>query len=72
VVALEQRLAAPRVDVVVTDLMMSLELHAWALAAKPGLAGRFVFMTGGVTTEAGKKFLEALPPRSAPPTSGPA
>ena len=63
--ALEDLLAATVVDVVISDVMMSpftgLHLYAVAVAARPHLAGRFIFMTGGATTEAGKRFLEALP-----------
>jgi DNA-binding response OmpR family regulator len=63
--ALEDLLAATVVDVVISDVMMSpftgLRLYEVAVAARPHLSGRFIFMTGGATTEAGKRFLEALP-----------
>src|SRR5258706_14931136 len=63
--ALEDILAAPSVEVVVSDVMMSpftgLHLYQVAVAARPFLAGRFVFMTGGATNDTAKRFLEALP-----------
>jgi CheY-like chemotaxis protein len=63
--ALRDIQAAARVDLVITDVMMrpitGLHLHALAIAARPELAGRFIFMTGGATTEATKHFLERLP-----------
>jgi hypothetical protein len=36
-------------------------LQTLAIAARPELAGRFVFMTGGATTEATRNFLDRLP-----------
>jgi CheY-like chemotaxis protein len=63
--ALEHLLAATQVDVVVTDVMMSpftgLHLYEVAVKARPVLANRFIFMTGGATSDVAKKFLEALP-----------
>ena len=54
--------AAPRFDVVLSDLQMpggsGQDLYLWAVKAYPELAGRFVFMTGGAFTPKARAFLE--------------
>jgi two-component system NtrC family sensor kinase len=63
--ALQAIQTAPRIDLVLTDLMMrpitGVHLQALAVAARPELVGRFIFMTGGATTEATRSFLDRLP-----------
>ena len=53
--------AAPRFDVVLSDLQMpggsGQDLYLWAVQAHPELAGRFVFMTGGAYSESARAFL---------------
>ena len=49
-------------DVIVSDLMMpdltGLELYELAVAREPAVARRFVFLTGGVFSDAARQFLE--------------
>ena len=49
-------------DVVVCDLMMpdvtGMELHARVAQSDPALASKFVFLTGGATTQEARAFLE--------------
>ena len=53
--------AAPRFDVVLSDLQMpggsGQDLYLWAVQAHPELAGRFVFMTGGACSDSARAFL---------------
>ncbi len=60
------RLQQQRYDVVLCDLMMpdvtGMELHAQLVAAGDEVAGRFVFMTGGVATQAARDFLDGIGP----------
>ncbi|MCA9533954.1 MAG: response regulator [Myxococcales bacterium] len=53
--------AEPRFDVVLSDLQMpggsGQDLHLWATQARPELAGRFIFMTGGACSESARAFL---------------
>ncbi len=62
--ALEQ-CASAWFDVVLCDLMMpeitGMELYQRVAERAPDLAARFVFMTGGAFTEAGRTFLENVP-----------
>jgi CheY-like chemotaxis protein len=50
--------AAPRFDVVLSDLQMpggsGQDLYIWAVQAHPELAGRFVFMTGGACSDSAR------------------
>ena len=50
-------------DVILCDLMMpemtGIELYERAVAATPTVAGRFVFLTGGVFTDEARAFLDA-------------
>jgi DNA-binding NarL/FixJ family response regulator len=59
-------LDAPRVDAVLCDVMMGplsgQELHARVVAERPDLASRFLFMTGGATSDGTRRFLDAQPP----------
>jgi PAS domain S-box-containing protein len=52
------------VDVVLCDLMMpdvpGAMLYRQAVAARPELADRFIFMTGGVFTDAASEFVDSL------------
>ena len=52
-----------RFDVILCDLMMpemtGIELYERAVAATPTVAGRFVFLTGGVFTDEARAFLDA-------------
>ncbi|MGO8993617.1 MAG: ATP-binding protein [Polyangiaceae bacterium] len=63
--ALEQLVDGGPFDVIVCDLMMSsltgMDLHASAARARPGLEGRFVFATGGPTTDRARAFLATVP-----------
>lgn len=70
----ERALATGNFDVVLCDLMMpgmnGVELFERVQAARPELARRFVFMTGGVLTERAAAFLErATCPRVLKPFS---
>jgi CheY-like chemotaxis protein len=62
---LEQLLGAARFDVVVCDLMMpaltGMDLHASVAQARPGMERRFVFATGGPTTDRARAFLSTVP-----------
>jgi PAS domain S-box-containing protein len=62
---LEQLLGGARFDVVVCDLMMpsltGMDLHASVAQARPGLERRFVFATGGPTTDRARAFLSTVP-----------
>ena len=52
-------------DVVLCDLMMpgmtGMDLHARLASADPGLAARFIFLTGGAFTDLARDFLERVP-----------
>jgi PAS domain S-box-containing protein len=54
----------PDFDVVLCDLMMpglsGAQVYDSAARAKPELAGRFLFMTGGAVTQASKDFLKGV------------
>jgi len=54
-------------DLVLCDLMMpqmtGMDLHAAVLRIAPGMAERFVFLTGGAFTPAAREFLERSAPR---------
>jgi CheY-like chemotaxis protein len=58
-----ERLDAGPCEVVVCDLMMpgmtGMELHAQVAARHAAQAARFVFVTGGVFTDAARRFLES-------------
>ncbi|MBL8945697.1 MAG: PAS domain S-box protein [Myxococcales bacterium] len=58
------RLRDGDVDVVLCDLMMpdvpGATLYQQAVAARPELADRFIFMTGGVFTDAASEFVDSL------------
>lgn len=60
--ALSRLLGSDTYDAVLCDLMMPAmsgsEVYEAVLAARPALAARFAFLTGGVTTEAAAAFLE--------------
>ena len=60
--ALVRLLGRDTYDAVLCDLMMPAmggsEVYDAVLAARPALAARFAFLTGGVTTEAAAAFLE--------------
>jgi PAS domain S-box-containing protein len=62
---LEHLLDGEPFDVVVCDLMMpslsGMDLHASVAKARPGLEGRFVFATGGPTTDRARAFLATVP-----------
>ncbi len=62
---LEQLLAGAPFDVVVCDLMMpaltGMDLHASVAHARPGLERRFIFATGGPTTDRARAFLSTVP-----------
>jgi CheY-like chemotaxis protein len=61
---LERLLGDEAFDVVVCDLMMpsltGMDLHASVAQARPGLERRFVFATGGPTTEKARVFLSTV------------
>jgi CheY-like chemotaxis protein len=61
--ALERAVAGESWDVVFCDLMMpgmtGMELHRRLQAARPDLAARVVFITGGAFTDEARTFLEA-------------
>lgn len=54
-----------RFDVILCDLMMEdlsgMDLARWLEQARPELAGRVVFMTGGAFTEEARRFLRTVP-----------
>ncbi|MCB9674351.1 MAG: response regulator [Alphaproteobacteria bacterium] len=56
------RLESDRYDAVICDLMMpeitGMELYARVVASHPGMAGRFLFMTGGAYTEEARRFVD--------------
>lgn len=58
------RIIAGRYDVILCDLMMpdvsGPDVHAAVVAARPDLAPRFIFMTGGAFTPRGREFLSAV------------
>jgi CheY-like chemotaxis protein len=61
------RIKNERFDAVICDMltpgMCVVELYAEAVRAAPGLADRFVFLTGGTITERTKRLLESMHPR---------
>ncbi|MBN1206659.1 MAG: PAS domain S-box protein [Myxococcaceae bacterium] len=63
--ALERLLSAGPFDVVFCDLMMpdisGMDVYERVRELKPGLAARFVFMTGGAFTPRAREFLETVP-----------
>ncbi len=63
--ALRRMLAGERFDLVLCDVMMpglsGMEIHAALLQARPALADRLVFMTGGAFTPRAREFLATLP-----------
>lgn len=66
--ALELVRGAPEFDVVLCDLTMRLvdgfEIFEAALAAAPGLARRFLFVTGGSASARAEEFLRSVPERT--------
>jgi CheY-like chemotaxis protein len=70
--ALQLLLDGAKFDLVLCDLMMpqlsGMDLFHRAVAARPGVEKRFIFMTGGVFGPEAEKFLEKVPnPRLAKP-----
>jgi PAS domain S-box-containing protein len=63
--ALERLLSGEPFDVIFCDLMMpgvtGMDLYERMQELRPGLAGRFIFMTGGVFTPRARDFLERIP-----------
>ncbi|WP_224240936.1 ATP-binding protein [Hyalangium gracile] len=63
--ALEQLQSGTPFDVIFCDLMMAdlsgMDLYERMLEQRPGLAGRFIFMTGGAFTPRARSFLEKVP-----------
>ena len=61
----EQIESGKQFDVILCDLMMpsvtGMDLYAWVSKTHPELARRMVFMTGGVFTPRGRKFLQEVP-----------
>ena len=61
--AIERALAEPY-DVILCDLMMpdvsGADVYDEVTAARPDLAGRFVFMTGGAFTPRGREFVKSV------------
>jgi len=59
-----ERAIAERYDVILCDLMMpdvsGAEVYAEVTTARPELASRFVFMTGGAFTPRGREFLQSV------------
>jgi CheY-like chemotaxis protein len=55
----------PAYDVILCDLMMpvasGMDLHAWLSERGSDLAGRMIFMSGGVFTDDARTFLETVP-----------
>ncbi len=63
--ALERLLSGVPFDVIFCDLMMpglsGMDLYERMQELRPGLAGRFIFMTGGAFTPRARGFLERIP-----------